>query len=589
MQKSRHSDITLFQVLERHEQERPDETAYTFLEGSGSNSRVSFSELATRVRSIAARLQRETFIGERVLLMYQPGLDFIEAILACFAVGVVAVPVQPGKNSRMISRLTSIIGDTGCRIALTNKTTHQIAYLSVSLGPQLYWINTEDIPNIDEPNFVARTTSPEDLAFLQYTSGSTGVPKGVMLNHHNLMSNEAVIERAFAHDESTIFVGWLPFYHDMGLIGNVFQPLFLGVHAVLFSPMTFLLSPVTWLRAISEWRATTSGGPSFAYELCVRRVSEKDMYGVDLSSWRVAYNGAEPVRAKVLADFAQKFRPYGFRSTAFYPCYGMAETTLFLTGGSPDQSLTLLPVDEALLAQDVIVPQDESRVVLVGCGRPHDDHKVKVVSPETLRVLPEERVGEIWASGPSIAMGYWEKAALTKEIFFARTADGTGPWLRTGDLGFLHHGELFVTGRLKDLIIVHGQNHYPDDIESTVCSGNAALRETGIAAFTIESENEAQLVVVAEVQRHAIAGLDHSMRQSIVTKARKEISDLHGLRLHDLVLIKPMTLPKTSSGKIRRSYCRDLYKTNCLDRILVQENTDRPSTVRKMTMAEASR
>lgn len=583
---------TLFDVLERRAREKANSTAYVFLTENGSRKSLTFAGLLTRVQAIATRLQSRLNEGQRAVLMYQPSLDFVEAILACFACGAVAVPIQPVLNPRALPRLVAVLDDAGCNLLLTSATTGQtIGHILPDLQamlPGLDCVYTDLIPDQEAASFSKPALQSQELAFLQYTSGSTGAPKGVMVSHGNLLSNEAAIRTAFGHDDNStlVVVGWLPLYHDMGLIGNVFQPLYVGMPSVLFEPMTFLMSPVSWLKAISDWRATTSGAPSFAYELCVHRVAEEEMQGVDLSSWRVAYNGAEPVKAHVIDAFTRKFRPYGFKPEAFYPCYGMAEATLFVTGGSPGAPVTKLAVDPHGLAENLILPQPDSTAVLVGCGSTHGGHEVRIVSPETLETLPENRVGEVWVSGPSVAGGYWGKPELSETTFRARTEEGAGPYLRTGDLGFLRSGELFITGRLKDVIIVRGQNHYPDDIETTVYHGQReSLRELGTAAFAIDTESGVELVVVTELKRQLVAKLDERLRRAVMAKARKSVADAHGLRLHDLVLIKPATLPKTSSGKIRRSYCRELYLNGGLERVEVRGSAQ--DVTRRLVSGEA--
>lgn len=566
------NEITLFDIVERHALGKPDAIAFTFIGNEGETSTLTYAQLALRVRAIAARLQCLHRRGDRILLMYQPGLDFIAAILACFAAGMVAVPVQPLQNRRVLPRLTGILENAGCRTILTNNALRQALLRSIpdlaSATPQSHWLCSDAIADAGHTAFRKAQVTPSSLAFLQYTSGSTGAPKGVMVSHQNLLANETLIRRAFGHDSSTVFAGWLPLYHDMGLIGNVFQPLYLGIHAVLFAPMRFLTSPATWLRTISDWRASTSGAPSFAYELCVNRIADDDMEGIDLSSWSVAFNGAEPVKARVMQAFARRFAPYGFREEAFYPCYGMAEATLFLSGGVAAEKARLLKVDARALAANIIEP-DAAGTALVSCGHAHGGHSIDIVDPNSLAVLAEGQVGEIWVGGPSVASGYWGNSALSEATFRALNASGAGPFLRTGDLGFTHQGELFVTGRLKDLIIVRGQNHYPDDIEATVYDGHDALKPGGAAAFTVGEESDLKLVVVAEVQRLALAGLDRQTLDAMLARTRKEISEKHGLRLADLVLIKPATLPKTSSGKVRRSHCRALYQQGQLERIAV--------------------
>jgi acyl-CoA synthetase (AMP-forming)/AMP-acid ligase II len=563
---------SLVDVLERHAAERPEALAYVFLDGKGGQqASLTFSQLWRRVRAIAARLQQAGASGQAAALVYQPGLEFIESILACFAAKVLAVPVQPLRNAREAPRVVKIMEDARCGFLLTNAptlATMRRAQQEVEAGlTGVRWLGTDEVPHTEADSFRREAIEPSSLAFLQYTSGSTGSPKGVMVSHSNLMHNEHILQMAFGHNETTRFVGWLPLYHDMGLIGVVFQSLYLGVPAVLLAPLTFLTSPVTWLQAISRWKATTSGAPSFAYELCVQRATAENMEGVDLSSWSLAFNGAEPVKAQVINAFIEKFAPHGFREEAFYPCYGMAEATLFVTGGSPTAKVVQLPVDAQHLMRNTVVHQEGPSTVLVGCGKTHGEHVVRVVDPESLRVLADGQIGELWISGPSVAGGYWNKPELTRATFQARTSEGEGPFLRTGDLGFWHEGELFISGRLKDLIIIRGRNYYPDDIESTVYNSHPAFRPTGAAAFTMEVEGVTQLVVVAEVQRTFLSQLDARTSKTLLLKARQDVAEVYGLQLAELVLIKPATLPKTTSGKVRRSYCRELYRSGGLERV----------------------
>lgn len=567
--------VTLFDVVFRHECEKPNATAFVFIEEDKSETRRTFSELSSRVKRIASALQQRLKVGERAVLMYQPSLNFIESMLACFAAGVVAVPVQPAQNRRVISRVFSIIDDCKCHIVLTDCQTLQsikrLGPLDSGFECGVEWVCTDSIDSDIDNIFNYMNVNGDATAFLQYTSGSTGAPKGVIVTHDNILSNEVAIKNAFGHDGDAVVVGWLPLYHDMGLIGNVFQSLFLGITSILFSPMMFLASPINWLEAISKWGATTSGGPNFAYDLCVRRIAEKDLDGIDLSSWRVAYNGSEPVRERTIRDFTNKFSPYGFRAEAFYPCYGMAECTLFVSGGQASALPKRLHIDKMRFAENVATPLSDSQTVLIGCGNSSNNHSIIIVSPEKREVLPNGQIGEIWVCGPSVARGYWGKPELTEDVFRASTANGNGTWLRTGDLGFINDNELFVAGRIKDLIIIRGHNYYPHDIECAIYSGNDALLPDGCAAFVVEEDDERpKLVVVAEVRRQIVSKFNVELFRSYLAMARRDISDLYGLRLHDLVLIKPMSLPKTSSGKIRRSYCRELYLYNGLSRLDVK-------------------
>src|SRR6478736_1111467 len=566
--------MTLVEVLLRHANERPDATAYVFLREDGGEDRLTFAELSRRARAIAAELRTLAAPGERVILLYQPSLLFIEAILACFFARLVAVPVVPLRNARELPRLAGIISDSGAQLILSNAATRSVAASALRASPlpsNPSWLCTETVLTSAASNFDGELPEPSSLAFLQYTSGSTGNPKGVMVTHANLIHNQTVIQVACEHDDTTVFAGWLPFYHDMGLIGNVFQPLYLGIQSVLFSPLTFLVSPATWLRTISKFRATTSGGPNFAYELCVQRVIAEDLEGVDLSSWRVAFNGAEPVKAQVIDAFIAKFSPYGFRAEAFYPCYGLAESTLFVTGGSPAAPVVKLGVDTEELRHGRAVELTDSATRLVGCGHTNQAQVVRIVDPESLRGLPDGQIGEIWQAGGSVTRGYWNNPALTAATFSAHTADGDGPFLRTGDLGFLRQGELFVSGRLKDLIIIRGRNYYPDDIESAVYQARPAFRPGGAAAFTLPTDGDDRLIVVAEVQRSFLHRIEPRAVQALQADVRAQIADMFGLRLAQLVLIRPGSMPKTSSGKLRRRHCRELYEDDALQRVEVQQ------------------
>jgi acyl-CoA synthetase (AMP-forming)/AMP-acid ligase II len=574
--------MTIVDVFLQHATQRADRMAYMFLRDDGHEDTRTFRQLAQRVRAIAAELQAVTSAGDRAILLFQPGLDFVEAILGCFFARVVAVPVSPLRNARDLPRLMGILQDAGARLVLTTSATQKVLAKTLGAAPppgDLTLLCTDNVATSRADAFDSQLPDASSLAFLQYTSGSTGNPKGVMVTHANLIHNETVIKTACKHDDSTVFAGWLPVYHDMGLIGNIFQPLFLGIKSVLMSPMTFLVDPAVWLRAISKFRATTSGGPNFAYELCVHRVVPDEIEGVDLSSWRIAFNGAEPVKAHVIEAFIEKFAPYGFRAEAFYPCYGLAESTLFVTGGAPTEPVVALPVDPEELRQNRAVEQPGSSTVLVGCGRTNMGQSVVIVEPESLAVLPEGHVGEIWQSGGSVTAGYWGKPDVTAATFGARTANGDGPFMRTGDLGFLKNGELFVSGRLKDLIIVRGRNYYPDDLESAVYQSSVSLRPGGAAAFTLSTDGgENELIVVAELQKWYVPLLDTTTHATLVADARARIADLFGLRLAQMVLVNPGGMPKTSSGKLRRRHCRDLYLADKLDRAEINEPIPTPAS-----------
>lgn len=426
------------------------------------------------------------------------------------------------------------------------------------------WIETDVLPEGVENRFRESAVTGQTLAFLQYTSGSTGSPKGVMVSHENLLHNQRMIQQAFGHNEETTVLGWLPLYHDMGLIGNVLQPLYLGRPCVLMSPIHFMQKPFRWLSAISRYRATTSGAPNFAYDLCVRQISLEERDQLDLSCWSVAFNGAEPIHAGTLDRFSETFGPCGFRREAFYPCYGLAEATLFVAGGARGAAPVLKLAEKAALEKGEVIAASQaggSATRLVGCGRTAVDQQMIIVNPETLsRCLPGQ-VGEVWVKGASVAQGYWNRPDTTASTFMATTADtAEGPFLRTGDLGVIQEDELFVVGRLKDLIIIRGRNHYPHDIEATVQESHPSLRPGCGAAFSIPIDAEEKLVVLQEVADHSSIDLGF-----IAARVGRAVTEHHEVQVYTVVLIKPGTLPKTSSGKVQRHLCRAKFLAHDLE------------------------
>ncbi|HEV2844558.1 MAG TPA: fatty acyl-AMP ligase, partial [Thermoanaerobaculia bacterium] len=557
------AEPSLVQVLRGRALEHPERPAFTFLaDGEEEGARLTFAELDARARALGALLQRLGLRGERALLLYSPGLEFVSAFLGCLYGGVIAVPAYPPRSERMLPRLRSIARDARPAVALTTSDLHRKVEALAGRLPELAgvrWLATDglDVAELAE-GWEEPEIDGESLAFLQYTSGSTSLPKGVMVSHGNLLHNEEMIQEAFGQTERSLIVGWLPLYHDMGLIGNVLQPLYVGASCVLMSPVAFLQRPSRWLRAISRYRATTSGGPSFAYELCARKIPPAERHGLDLSSWRVAFNGAEPVRPETLERFAEAFAPCGFRREAFYPCYGLAEATLFVSGGAPGAG----PVVGSFRAADLEAHQaaatadlDSGSRRLVGCGHAWMEQEIAIVDPAAGRRLGAERVGEIWVSGPSVALGYWGKPEESERTFQARIeGEGSGPFLRTGDLGFLRDGSLYVTGRLKDLIILRGRNHYPQDIEATAEESHPALRTGASAAFSVDAAGEERLVVVAELDRRR-----EDEAAAAAEAVRRAVAEVHEAQVHEVVLVRAGTIPKTSSGKIQRHACRAEY------------------------------
>jgi 8-amino-7-oxononanoate synthase len=548
---------------------QPDDIGFTYLvDGENEQVHLTYRELDRQARAIGAWLQSRQLAGQRALLLYPAGLDFIVAFFGCLYAGVIAVPVYPPRRNRSMNRIQAIADDAEAKVALTTELVFNRVMPLIDETPhlkQLAWLPTCQVPAEMEQQWSMPDVHGDTLAFLQYTSGSTGAPKGVVLSHANLVHNSALISHSFEHTRSGRGVFWLPSYHDMGLIGGILQPLYIGCPNVLMSPMSFLQKPFRWLSAISRFRGTTSGGPNFAYDLCVRKITPEQRKTLDLSSWRVAFNGAEPVRAETLDAFAEAFEPCGFRRDAFYPCFGLAEATLIVSGGHVHAPPIIRTFDAAALARNEVLdaaPDEEGTRALVGCGENLPDQRIVIVDPETLTACAPGRIGEVWVYGPSMAQGYWQETEATERVFRARLRDtGEGPFLRTGDLGFLQDGELFITGRLKDLIIVHGVNYYPQDIERTVQESHPRLRPDCGAAFTVEEKKgRERLVVVQEVERHKQSNLT-----GVFDEIRRAVAAEHELALDVIVLIRAGSVPKTSSGKIQRHACRNGYLANALD------------------------
>lgn len=562
---------TIVDLLLHRSQQMPEQLAFEFLEtGEATTARLTYRELDARARTIAIALQARELEGERVLLFYQPGLDYITAFFGCLYAGAVAVPAYPPRGTQKLARLQGVMANAAARLVLTTqailgKFEGRLEFGSPSL--RLEWLSTDTLETTTSA-WCLPEIDADSLAFLQYTSGSTGTPKGVMVSHYNLLHNLQLIYDCFGHSDLSQGVIWLPPYHDMGLIGGILQPVYGGFPVALMPPVYFLQKPLRWLKAISHYRGTTSGGPNFAYRLCVEKAQAahpQDLHDLDLSTWEVAFNGAEPVRAETLRQFAETFAPYGFNPKAFYPCYGMAESTLIVTGGKKcapavvrEWDRVALERGEALTTSTVL----EHSSALVGCGRQRPGHQLLIVDPQTKQVCDDRLIGEIWVASQSVAQGYWNRPKATEECFQAYLADGeTGPFLRTGDLGFLDQGELFVTGRLKDVLIVRGQNHYPHDIEATVEQTHPALKAGAGAAVAIEVNGEERLVVIQEVERTHLRHLDGI---GVMNAIRHAVTQQHQLSAYAIVLVKTGSIPKTSSGKVQRYACRAAFLSDSL-------------------------
>ncbi len=561
--KSPFTTNTLVDLLRLRADQQSDQIAYRFLQDKESEIiSYTYAELDRRARAIGAWLKKLGARGDRALLLYPPGLDYIASFFGCLYAGVTAVPAYPPRLNRPVPRIQSIVDDSQASFALTTSAILSNIQQRFEHAPDLqslHWLNTEQVPEGLEADWRDPDITSDTLAFLQYTSGSTSQPKGVMLSHGNLMHNLKAIRHGFQIDSTAAGVFWLPSYHDMGLIGGILEPMYLGGSSTLMSPASFLQRPVRWLEAITRYRGNTSGAPNFAYDLCVDKVTPEQIETLDLSSWSLAFCGAEPVRPETLDRFARAFEGCGFRRAAFYPCFGMAECTLLASGGEGPSEPRTLTIDRKALERDRVVPAsptESNAQTMVSCGKPIIDQKIVIANPTSLESCDSNQVGEVWVSGPSVAQGYWELPDETRTTFQAYLTDtGAGPFLRTGDLGFLQDGELYVTGRLKDLIIIHGSNHYPQDIELTVESSHAALQPGAGAAFSVSDGGMEKLVIVQEVTRqHRQPDVNE-----VASAIRQAVAEKHELQVFAVVLVKPLSIPKTSSGKIQRRACKTAY------------------------------
>jgi 8-amino-7-oxononanoate synthase/acyl carrier protein len=575
---------TIVDLLRQRAAYRPHDRAFTFLvDGENEELNITYAELDRKARAVGAWLMDAGMVGKRVLLLYPSGLDFIAAFMGCLYGGAIAVPAYPPRKNRSVERIEAIAADAAASVALTTRDVldrfEGLRAAAPSLEHLVWKVDSEL-----EPAWADRWERPDidgdTLAFLQYTSGSTGTPKGVMLSHENLLHNSLRIMQAFEITRSQSGVFWLPSFHDMGLIGGILVPLYGGKFNVLMSPVAFLQKPLRWLQAISKYRATISGGPNFAYELCVRKTTPEQRAALDLSSWSLAFNGAEPVRAETIDAFCEAFAPAGFRRQAFYPCYGLAESTLMVTGGMKFEPPVIRSFDAASIETGAAVPRPANASNarrLVGSGRELDGQDVLIVDPQTCEALPPGRVGEIWVSGPSVAQGYWNRGDESQATFGAMLAQAepampaqgvakwrpnAGPYLRTGDLGFFDEGELFVTGRLKDLIIIRGRNHYPQDIEHSVEEASPLVRAGSVAAFAVDIDGRERVVVVAEVER---GRRDAAEVATAFDAIRKRLATEHEVAAEAIVLVRPNSIPKTSSGKIQRHACKRQFLDTALD------------------------
>ncbi|MFB6277512.1 MAG: AMP-binding protein [Halothece sp.] len=559
---------TLVSLLLHRAEHQPNELAFTFLQdGETETASFTYGELHQAACRIGAHLQALNLAGERALILHAPGWDYLSALFGCWYAGVVAVPAYPPQNRRNAGRIQSLAVDAQIAAVFTeeNNLAKTRQWLDSVLDIQsLYWFIPEASLQERGDNWKTSSLNEDTLALLQYTSGSTGTPKGVMLSHRNLLTNSGLIQKAIESGGEDVIVTWLPPYHDMGLIGAILQPLYVGCPCIWMPPVSFLQQPYRWLKAISDYQGTISVAPNFGYDLCVNKISSQQRQSLDLRSWRVALAGAEPIRAHTLNQFTNTFAECGFQWESFYPCYGLAEATLFVTGSDWHKAPTIQHFSQAALKVNRAIPTDdpEDAQAFVSCGKPPQEQEIAIVNPETLTRVCTEEVGEIWVAGASVAQGYWRKDQETAQTFQASLPDAPEKiFLRTGDLGTYQQGELYITGRRKDLIIIRGQNYYPQDIEETVEQAHSGLRKGCGAAFGMTQSDTEQLAVVQEVERR----YRRQPLDPLIQAIREAISAQHDLQVATVVLIKPTTIPKTSSGKIQRRACRQMWLEGELD------------------------
>ena len=593
---------TLVEILRWRALHQPERLAYTFLQdGETEEVHLTYAELDRRARAIGARLQSLGAYGERALLVYPPGLEFVAAFFGCLYGGVAAIPVyhpHPTRLDKTLPKFRAISNDTQPLVALTTSASLALAENIGAQAPELSalrWLATDTFTDNLADEWRHPVLDSTSLAFFQYTSGSTATPKGVMLSHGNVLHNAAMIEHCLEITDESRGVIWLPHYHDMGLLGGVVQPLYSSFPVTLMPPTSFIQTPRRWLQAISRTRATISGGPAFAFDLCVSKITPEQRSTLDLSSLDVAFIGAEHIHHETLERFVEAFEPCGFRREAICPTYGLAEATVFVSGSSPAAPPIFFPVQSAALEHNRVVAATEkgnSTQTFVSCGQTVGDQKIVIVHPETLTRCSPDEVGEIWLSGHNIARGYWNRPEDTEYTFRSYLADtevgtypsdqrryasrpadsgqtiGEGPFLRTGDLGFLREGELFITGRLKDLIIIDGYNHYPQDIELTVERSHPAVRAGCCAAFSVDVGSQERLVIVAEVERRYLPRRDQPVDvEEVVQSIKRAVAKYHELGVYAVLLLKPGGIPKTSSGKMQRRACRANFLAGSLDAI----------------------
>ncbi len=550
-------------LLDRRASEQAEHVAYVWLgEGEEVLERLTFSELRRRALSVAARLSQLPARGERALIVLPQGLSFLAAFFGCLYAGVVPVPVSPPNRKRGLEIVRAIAVDSGASVLISSGALgEQLAADDEGLAA-LAQIDLFDWPK-PPAGFQPAAIEPQSIALLQYTSGTTRSPRGVAVTHANLVANHRQVAACLNSDARTVYVSWLPMFHDMGL-GIALSAVWAGACTVLMSPRSFFQEPLRWLRVISRYRATTSGGPNSAYALCLSRITPEERRQLDLSSWRVAFNGSEPVHTSTLRRFAEEFAEAGFDRAALHPVYGLAEATLLATSEPPGQGALVRHFSADALEEGRLHGHDTESGrarTLVSCGKPWPGTEIAIVAAGGSAELSPGCVGEVWIRGPSVAAGYWNRDAETRASFDLTTADGRRGFVRSGDLGVVDDDALFVLGRQSDVLAIHGRTYYPHDIETSSSSSYPDFVPHASAAFLLRRGGGHQLVIVQEVSRTALRQLNAA---AAVDAIRRAVSQQHRLVVAAVALIKPATLPRTTSGKVRRAHCREAYEQGSL-------------------------
>lgn len=548
-----------YDVFFSHSRQKRETLACVFqTHGVDTAKKLTYRELNELVLQRAQLLLHRGYMEQPVALLFPSSLDFVVNFLACLASGVIAVPLNLSRNAQQMERTVAILDDAEVETILTTAAAriqleqqlHEIPELS---GRSWTWIDEHQSESTD---ITLPVLSSDKLALIQYTSGSTSSPKGVMVSHYNIVENQKAIQEAYNHQEGLIAGGWLPQFHDMGLIGHMLQPLFLGGTYVFMPPMNFVQRPRRWLELISQYRIHTSASPNFGYKHCVKCINDReDISYLDLSSWQVALNGSEPIDVDTMKSFSAKFQRYGFDPKSFSPCYGLAESTLFVSGGPRRAGAQTLTLDKEAFESARVREADKGKI-LVNCGLVSSRLKVRIIDPESTEICEEGLIGEIWVSGRSVAQGYWKNTEKTDECFRAQLKHPDGRYyLRTGDMGFIHKGMLFITGRIKEILFVRGRNLYPYDIECTCNNYHYAVGNNGASVFTIDEGGESKLVAIVEIKRKFFTECDHD---KMINELQEAVMNHQNIAFDKLILVEPGTIPKTSSGKIKRNACKDL-------------------------------